>query len=130
MKTVGPATSRKSSNNAASPMFVLLSHWMPLCTPETAESTNAAVRTAMIATAIPFEIETSQRMFMPPLIWSAPSPSDVALPNSVAKIARPSIARPIGPSTRSPSSGRNAVLIRLRCPLRNTKYASARPTIA
>ena len=51
---------------------------------------------------------------MPPLICSAPSPSDVALPNSVAKIASESMTRPGGPSTRSPRIGRNAELIRLR----------------
>ena len=55
---------------------------------------------------------------MPPLIWSAPRPSDVALPNSVANSASESIIRPTGPSTRSPRIGRNAVLIRLRWPLR------------
>ena len=86
-------------------MLVLLSHWMPLWTPEIADSTNAAVSTAMIATAIPLAGSTPHRKSSPLLIWSAPRPSEVALPNSVAKIARMSIERPIGPFTRSPSSG-------------------------
>ena len=56
---------------------------------------------------------TPQRKSSPLLIWSAPSPSEVALPNSVAKIARMSIDLPIGPWMRSPSSGWKAELIRL-----------------
>jgi hypothetical protein len=38
----------------------------------------------------------------------APSPRDVAIPNSVATTARMSMALPTGPSTRSPSSGWNS----------------------
>ena len=67
---------------------------------------------------------------MPPLIWSAPSPSDVALPNSVAKIARLSIAAPgrAVDAVAEQRPERRADQVAL--PLRNTKYASARPTIA
>ena len=82
---------------------------------------NIAVSAAMIATAKPLESSTSQRKSMPQLICSAPRPSDVALPNSVAKIARPSMPRPIGPSTRSPRIGRKADEIRFGAPLRWTK---------
>ena len=63
--------------------------------------------TTMITTPIAFEIGTSQRKFMPLLICSAPSPSDVAVPNSVAKIASPSISRPTGRSLAfGPAAGR------------------------
>ena len=86
-------------------MLPLLSHWIPRCTPETAETTKAAVRTAMIATATPSAGSTPHRKSSPLLICSAPSPSEVALPNSVAKIARMSIDFPIGPWIRSPRSG-------------------------
>ena len=104
---------------------------MPFSTPDTAEITNSAVMTAMIATPIALEIGTSQRKFMPLLICSAPSPSDVAVPNSVAKIARPSISRPTGRSLAfSPSSGTNVALTRFLPPRRYVKYASARPMIA
>jgi hypothetical protein len=50
----------------------------------------------MITTASLFELSTSQRKFSPLLICRAPRPSDVALPNMVAKTARMSIAFPIG----------------------------------
>ena len=104
-KTVGPTMSRKASREMASTMFKLLSHWIPRCTPETADRTKARVSTAMIATATPFDDSTPHRKSRPLLICSAPRPSDVALPNSVAKIARMSIDLPIGPFTRSPISG-------------------------
>jgi hypothetical protein len=59
----------------------------------------------MIRTATVLDDSTSHTKLRPPLIWRAPSPSDVALPNIVAKMARMSIPLPIGPYTRSPSSG-------------------------
>ena len=59
----------------------------------------------MIVTAIASLGSTPHRKSSPLLIWSAPRPSEVALPNSVAKMARMSIDRPIGPFTRSPSRG-------------------------
>jgi hypothetical protein len=121
MNTVGPTTSRNVSSRTASTMLPFDSHWTPRWTPDTAETTNMAVSTAMITTANPFETSTSQRKFIPLLICSAPRPSEVALPKSVAKIASPSMPRPIGPSTRSPSSGRNADEIRFGAPLRWTK---------
>ena len=67
----------------------------------------------MITTASPVLVSTSQTKLSPLLICRAPRPSEVALPNIVAKMARMSMPLPIGPSTRSPSSGRNTVLIRL-----------------
>jgi hypothetical protein len=105
MKTVGPTTRMKSTSRTARPMLKLLSHWMPRSTPDTADRTNAAVSTATITTARVFDVSTSQTKFSPPLICRAPSPSEVALPNIVAKMARMSIPLPIGPYTRSPSSG-------------------------
>ena len=51
MKTVGPTTKTKAASAMASTMLMLESHWMPLATPETAESTNATVSRAMIATS-------------------------------------------------------------------------------
>ena len=98
MKTVGPASRKKTISAIVAPPLRLLRNWIPRSTPETAESTNSAVMTTMITTPIPFDICTSQRKFMPLLICSAPSPSDVAVPNSVAKIARPSMSLPTGRS--------------------------------
>jgi hypothetical protein len=86
-------------------MFVLLRCLIPLCTPVTAETTKQRVSTAMIEIARPVDVSTSQTKFSPLLICNAPSPSDVALPKRVAKMAKESIALPIGPFTRSPRIG-------------------------
>jgi hypothetical protein len=80
----------------------------------------------MITTPTVFDTVTSQRKLSPLLICSAPRPSEVAVPDSVAKIARLSIVRPSGCSlARSPSSGVNVALTRFGVPLRKVKYASA-----
>jgi hypothetical protein len=78
---------------------VLAIHWMPLCTPEMAESMNAAVRIAMTTIASPTASRPPKpnMAFRPWLICSAPNPSEVADPNSVANIARMSMVLPIGP---------------------------------
>ena len=119
MKIVGPTTKTKSARPMASTMLMLDSHWMPLATPVTADSTNAAVRTAMmpIRTALP-TWPTPPTISRPRWIWSAPSPSEVAEPNRVAKMARMSITRPAGPFARSPSSGSKADEISWSRPLR------------
>ena len=122
MNTVGPASRKKTISAIVAPPLRLLRNWIPRSTPETADSTNSAVMMTMMTTPIVFEIGTSQRKFMPLLICSAPSPSDVAVPNSVAKIASPSISLPIGRSLAfSPSSGANVALTRFFPPLRNVK---------
>ena len=122
MNTVGPATRKKTISPIVAPPLRLLRNWIPRSTPETADSTNSAVMTTMMRTPIAFEIGTSQRKFIPLLICSAPSPSEVAVPNSVAKIARPSISRPTGRSLAfSPSTGVNVALTRFFPPLRKVK---------
>ena len=73
---------------------------MPLPTPETAERMNSTVRTAMIVSAMTFDSPVPQRKLRPLLICCAPRPSEVAVPKSVAMIARMSIALPIGPWAR------------------------------
>ena len=68
---------------------------MPFSTPDTADSTKQSVSTAITATAsdlLPPPLPKTSSM--PPVIWSAPRPSEVAEPNSVAKIATTSIALP------------------------------------
>jgi hypothetical protein len=94
-------------------MLMLDSHWIPRSTPETAEATNAAVRTAMIPTSTPLPTLPAQPRISTPLpICSAPRPREAADPNSVAKMARTSMIRPAGPvARRSPSNGMNAELI-------------------
>jgi hypothetical protein len=67
----------------------------------------------------PIPFGSPKTLLRPAAIWRVPSPSETATPNSVARIARMSIAFPMGPSTRSPIRGRKTVLIcRLAIPLR------------
>ena len=119
MKTVGPTTNRNSASAIASTMLMLDSHWMPLATPETADRTNAAVSTAMIATSTALPTSpTPATISSPLLICSAPRPSEAAEPNSVAKIASMSITWPPGPCAWRPRSGSNAAEISCTRPLR------------
>ena len=78
---------------------------MPLLTPVTADSVKTAVTSAMISTCDTELTGTPNSEPRPLLTCSAPRPSEVVVPNSVANTARMSIALPIGPFTRSPSSG-------------------------
>lgn len=112
MRTVGPTRNTNRASTPARTMLIVDSHWMPRATPDTAEATNAAVRTAMIATRTPLPTSPSQPRISTPLpICSAPSPSEAADPNSVAKMARTSIIFPARPSVRPRrNSGANAAL--------------------
>ncbi|GAB3355488.1 hypothetical protein GCM10027300_23940 [Modestobacter lapidis] len=91
-----------------------------MATPETAEATNAAVSTAMIATIRPLPTVPAQPRISTPLpICRAPRPSEAADPKRVAKMARTSMTLPAGPAARrSPISGMNAALISCRRPRR------------
>ena len=113
-------------------MLVLDSHWMPFSTPETAETTKHAVRTAMIPirTALP-TWPMPATICSPLWICSAPRPSEAAEPNRVAKIASMSMTLPAGPSARRlPMSGTKTDEISWRRPLRKVPYAIASPTTA
>jgi hypothetical protein len=85
----------------------------------TAETTKHPVRTQITrsasATLSPVPSNTLSR---PPVICSAPRPSEVADPNSVAKIATTSIAFPGARPAASPINGRNVAEIKLPYPLR------------
>ncbi len=91
---------------------------MPLLTPVTADIVNTAVTKAMIRTWLTELTGTPNSEPRPLLTCRAPRPSEVVVPNSVANTARTSMALPIGPFTRSPSSGRNSWLTSVRRPLR------------
>ena len=120
ISTVGPATNTKIASISASTMLMLDSHWMPRETPDTAEATKASVSSATTATSSSVPASPTQpRTSMPEPIWRAPSPSEAAVPNMVAKMARMSMILPIGPSTRlRPNSGMNDELINCRRPIR------------
>ena len=119
MKIVGPTTNRNNASTMASTMLMFESHWMPFATPETAESTNAAVSTAIRPTSAALPISPIPATISRPLrIWRAPRPSEAADPNKVAKIASMSITRPPGPYARRPSSGSNAAEMSCTRPLR------------
>ena len=63
--------------------------------PVTAETTKQSVRNAITATASALLFAAPPNtLSMPPVICSAPRPSEVAEPKSVAKIAITSIALP------------------------------------
>ena len=97
------------------------SHLTPRCRPEKADTTNASVSAPMIVNSTARLSGTPATRSRPAATWSAPRPRLVAEPNTVAKTASRSIARPIGPSVRSPSSGANADEMRLPRPLRNVE---------
>ena len=119
MKTVGPTMKTNRASATASTMLMLDSHWMPFATPETADSTKAAVRTAMMPTRTPLPVSPRPATICrPDSIWRAPRPSEVAEPNRVAKIANMSMALPPSPWAWRPRSGSKAELISWRRPLR------------
>ena len=91
---------------------------MPLLTPVTADIVNTAVTAAMISTWVTLLTGTPNSEPRPLLTCSAPRPSDVVVPNNVANTASTSMILPIGPLTRSPSSGTNIWLTSVLRPLR------------
>ena len=106
------------------------SHLMPRCSPEKAETTNARVRAPITTSSTAVVSGTAVTRSSPAATWSAPRPRLVAEPNTVAKTASRSIARPTGPSVCAPSSGWKAAEMRFGRPLRNVEYASASATTA
>jgi hypothetical protein len=94
-------------------MLMLDSHWMPRDTPDIADATKANVSSATMETSsmVP-ALPTQPTVSMPEPICSAPRPSEAAVPNIVAKMARMSMILPMGPSTRlRPNNGVNAALM-------------------
>ena len=60
MNTVGPSTNRNTTRMMARTMLVLESHCILRCSPLTAETTKAAVRTAMMIATVT-ELDTSHK---------------------------------------------------------------------
>ncbi len=92
---VGPPMKTNRARTTASTMLMLESHWMPLATPETAESDEGEGQDGDDATSrvVP-TVSLNQPAMRPLPICRAPRPSEVAEPNRVAKIARMSMALP------------------------------------
>ena len=130
--TVGPKTNTKIASNAAIAILKFDSHWIPLPTPDIADSRNARVRTDTMPTVSFVDGEsTKPEAFRPELICIAPKPSEHAVPKIVAKIAKPSMSLPQKPFTPfSPISGMKALESSCLRPRRNVEYAIARPKIA
>lgn len=85
-------------------MLMLLSRAIPLFTPDTAEMMKATVRTDMATTTNPLPSNgLPVRIEVPVRIWSAPIPSEVAVPNRVTSTAATSM---ILPRTRFEPSGK------------------------
>ena len=98
MITVGPTTNTNSARMPASTMLMFDSHWMPLATPDTADSTKAAVSTMISGTRTSLPAPGRKPVASrPPPICRAPRPRDAAEPKIVAKIAMMSMTRPIDP---------------------------------
>ncbi len=99
----------------------LARYWIPFSTPVVAEMRNITVtRTMMMATWLDFG--TPYRYCRPLLSCSPLSPSAVAVPKSVAMIARESTTRPSGVLWASgPNKGVNVALTRIGVPLRKAK---------
>ena len=119
MNTAAPEkTSTKITIRIAKTMLMLDSSWMPRSTPLTAEITKHSPSTTMMpmttATLSDVMVPVSRN---PPWICSAPRPSEAAVPNTVAKIARTSSTLPCQPfARRAPISGVNALEMRCRPP--------------
>ena len=92
-------------------MFALESHWMPLDTPDIADSKNARVRTVtMPMVSLVDGLSTKPEASSPELICSAPRPREQAVPKMVANTAKPSMSLPSHPlAAFSPISGMNAL---------------------
>ena len=118
--SVGPATNTKRTMPRVSTMLVFERYRMPRDTPETAETTNATVSTAMIP--ISRALVTSPApvtIWMPWPIWIAARPRVAAVPNTVATIANMSTIRPARPPVwRAPNRDRNTEEISVTRPRR------------
>ena len=113
-------------------MFALDSHWMPLDTPDIADSKNARVSTATMPMISLLEgFSTKPEASRPELICSAPRPREQAVPKMVANTAKASMSLPSQPlAAFSPISGMNALDNSCLRPRRNVEYAMARPMMA
>ena len=120
MITVGPTTSTNTARISAAIMLKLEMYWMPLLTPDNAETRNARPSTMMMPSIshVP-GFSTRPVCSRPAEICRTPRPSDAAVPKTVAKIARTSMSLPRNPSAlRTPMSGMNAAEISWRRPRR------------
>ena len=130
--TVGPKTKTKIARIAAMTMLALDSHWMPLDTPDIADSRNARVNTETIPiVSLVDGLSTKPDASRPELICSAPRPREQAVPKMVANTANASMRRPSQPSAPfCPISGMKALDSSCLRPRRNVEYAMARPRMA
>ncbi len=95
----------KSSSAAASTMLISDSRLTPASSPATTETSAMAVMHPISTTLAVSVASIPNRKSIPPIACSAPKPSEVASPNSVAKTAIVSITWPGQPQTRSPKIG-------------------------
>src|SRR5699024_461464 len=97
----------------ASTIFAQLRYRIPLSTPVVAESINNTVTIAMtIKLVVKVSGIPSNVKLNPDVICFAPSPSEVAIPKTVANTANVSIAPPQAPLDLSPINGAKAELIK------------------
>src|SRR5699024_3967289 len=128
---VEPNINTKSINAIARTTLNQLKYRIPRSTPVVVENINSTVTTKMTRRfIINVSANPSNVTLSPEVICFAPSPKDVAIPNTVAKTANVSIAIPNQPFTRLPSNGAKVELIKAGALCRNLKYANAKATTA
>ena len=120
MTMVGPRISTNNASTSAATMLKLEMYWMPLLTPDSAETRNARPSTMMMPSSSQVPGFSTQPTFsMPAVICRTPRPREAAVPKTVAKMASTSMNLPSGPSAaRTPMRGMNAADTSWRRPRR------------
>ncbi|CAM4525067.1 hypothetical protein NONI108955_43065 [Nocardia ninae] len=117
--TVGPSTKTNSMSSPASRILTVDSHLTPLCSPENADSTKAALSAPMMMSCTVTVSGAPAVSCKPFATCNAPRPRLVAVPKTVANTASRSMACPAHPcARRSPSNGTKAADNRLPRPFR------------
>ncbi len=91
MSRVGPAATTHASRSRASSRLAWLSRLTPFSMPMTTDTSAMAVMPAISSTLVVVEAGTPNRWASPAAVCSAPKPSEVANPKSVATTARVSM---------------------------------------
>ena len=105
MARVGPTVSTNASSSKASSRLTSLRRLIPFSIPLTTDASAIAVMPAISSTWVVSVGGAPHMRASPAVNCSAPRPSEVANPKSVAKTARMSMPWPNRPHTASPMSG-------------------------
>jgi len=125
-----PSNRRKPNNPMVASAPRLARNWIPRSTPEVADARNTAVMMTMMTTVTPLDLSSPVRYSRPLFSCNPLRPSDVAVPNRVATMARASMVRPAASRAPLHRVAVKVALTSIGVPLRKEKYASAPPMIA